>query len=144
MTIFVIPILFLDFLLLLWILGHIPRHLYFPELNIPVFLMVPFIIGMVIYYDLRDSFGLFDTSEIPLFQHVELYLLFSLVYQGVFAVVCLAIRYYENQPRNSFYYQGISNVGDKPSHLSIAFNLLLMVISVLGILKFYFDHAIYR
>ena len=144
MTLFIIPIFVIDILLLLWIFGHMPRHLYFPELNLPVFLIVPFIIGVVIYYDLKRSFGMFDTREIPLLQHVELYFLFSLVFLGVYASVGLAIRYHDNIPRNSIYYQGITNKITQRKWLPVLTYIIFIVISLLGILRFYFDYEMYR
>ena len=144
MTLFILPILVLDFLLLLWIIGHMPRHLQFPELTAPVLLIVPFIFGVVVYQDLKRSFGMFDTSVIPLLGHVELYFLFSLVYLGFFASIGLALRYHESLPRNSIYYQGITNNYKQRIWLPVLLYILLIVISILCILRFYFDYEMYR
>jgi len=143
MTIYILPILILDILLLLWIMGHMPRHLQFPEINISVLLIIPFIIGLVIYFDLKRSFGLFDNSETPLYQHIELYFLYSLVFLGFYSAVALTIRYHENLPRSSVYYQGITNNIKKLHWLPMLFHLLLICSSILGILRFYIDYEIY-
>jgi len=144
MTLFILPIYIMDLLLLLWIVGHMPRHLQFPELTVPVLLIVPFIFGVVVYQDLKMSFGMFDTSEIPLLGHVELYFLFSLVYLGFFASIGLALRYYESLPRNSIYYQGIANNYKQQIWLPVLLHILLITISILGILRFYFDFEMHR
>jgi len=144
MTIFILPILIIDLLLLIWIMGHLPRQMFFPELNIPVLLMVPFIIGVVIYYDLKGSFGLFDTSEIPLLKHMELYFLFSMVFLGTYALAALAIIYHDRQPQNDFYYDGIKGNIKLRTWPPVVLHILFIGISILGILRFYFDHELFR
>ena len=144
MTSFILPLLLIDFLLLIWIMGHIPRQMYFPELNLPVLLLVPFIIGMVIYFDLKSSFGLFDPSVIPLFQHMELYFLFSLVFLGFYSFVSLVIQYYDNRPQDDFYYQGVKNNIKRRIWFPVVFHTIAICISILGILRFYYDHQMYR
>jgi hypothetical protein len=144
MTTFLIPILILDTLLLIWIMGRIPRHLFFPNLNIAVLLLVPFIFSMLIFYDLKASFGLFDTSVVPLFQHMELYLLFSLVFLGFYSIIGLAVTYYYNRPRDNFYYRGIRNTISSWNWTAVIFNIVMILFSILGVLRFYFAHDVFR
>jgi hypothetical protein len=144
MTVFIIPIFITDILLLIWIMGHMPRRMYFPELNLSVLLMVPLIIGIVIYHDLERSFGLFNSSEIPLLQHPELYILFSFVFLGFYAVVSLAIQYFEKQSRRDIYYQGIRVNINRRTWPSTLLLIVLVSVSIMGVLRFYVDHNIYH
>jgi hypothetical protein len=144
MTVFIIPIFITDILLLIWIMGHMPRRMYFPELNLSVLLMVPLIIGIVIYHDLERSFGLFNSSDVPLFQHPELYMMFSFVFLGFYAVVSLAIQYYEHQSRRDIYYEGIRVNINRRTWLSTLLIIVLVSVSIMGILRFYVDHNIYQ
>ena len=121
-----------------------PRRMYFPELNLSVLLMVPLIIGIVIYHDLERSFGLFNSSEIPLLQHPELYILFSFIFLGFYAVVSLAIQYFEKQSRRDIYYQGIRVNINRRTWLSTLLIIVLVSVSIMGILRFYVDHNIYQ
>lgn len=144
MTPFIIPIFIADVLLLIWIMGRIPRRMYFPELNLSVLLMIPLIIGIVIYHDLSRSFGLFKSGDIPPLQHPELYMMFSFVFLGFYAVVCLAIQYFENQSRKDIYYQGIRANINRRTWLSTLLFILMASVAIVGILRFYVDHNIYQ
>jgi len=139
MTILIFSILALDILLFVWSMGNIPYKYYYPEINIPAFLITPSLIGLGIFYDVKRAFGIFEVPDKPAYLQKEFYFLFLLVYLGFFSTIALMIQYHKRLPKNEVYYQGITNPIKEYNPLAVLLYILLLIISVVGTLSFYFD-----